>query len=190
MVLADTMIFVLTWLVLGPVLQLPAILLAAQPLLLIMVADAKTRIIPDQFTLALLPCATLLWLTDSLSGQTGWLPGLLFRLLGGLAGGLLLFICGWLAEKLLHREAMGMGDIKLLAACGLLTSLAGLPMLLVLAFLSAAFLAIPLLVRRLRDPERSSDMPFGPFIALAALLVMILAEPIRRLWALYTSILL
>jgi leader peptidase (prepilin peptidase) / N-methyltransferase len=187
--LADVAVFILGWLVIGAVWQLPAILLAAQPLLLIMVADTKTRIIPDQFTLALLPCAILLWAADSLSGNSGWLPGLLFRILGGLAGGALLFFCGWIGEKILHREAMGMGDVKLIAACGLLSGLARLPMLLVLAFISAACLAIPLLIRKMRNPEQESDMAFGPFIALAALLVLLLGGLISKLWELYIGLL-
>jgi prepilin signal peptidase PulO-like enzyme (type II secretory pathway) len=187
--LADMAVFALGWLIIGPAWSLPAVLLAAQPLLLIMVADTRTRIIPDQFTLALIPCAILLWLADSLSGTSGWLPGLLFRILGGLAGGALLFFAGWVGEKLMHREAMGMGDVKLLAACGLLSSLGRLPMLLILAFISAAFLAIPLLIRKMRDPEQASDMAFGPFIALAALLVLLLGGPISRLWELYIGLL-
>jgi leader peptidase (prepilin peptidase) / N-methyltransferase len=187
LMLADGAVFALGWLILGASWQLPAVLAAAQPLVLIMAADAKTRIIPDQFTLSLVPCAGLLWLADGLSGDTGWLPGLLYRVLGGLAGGLLLFACGWLAEKILHREAMGMGDVKLIAACGLLTcnGILKMPMLLVISFISAAFLAVPLLIRRLRNPDQGSDMPFGPFIALAALLVLLLSGPIIQLWQAY-----
>jgi prepilin signal peptidase PulO-like enzyme (type II secretory pathway) len=186
---ADVAVFTIGLLVTGLAWQLPVILLAAQPLLLIMMADAKTRIIPDQFTIALLPCAALLWLADVLSGHTGWAADLLYRVLGGAAAGLLLFVCGWLGEKLTHKEAMGMGDVKLLAACGLLCSLENLVMLLVLSFISAAFLALPLLIRRLRDPERGSDMAFGPFIALATLLVLLLNEPIARLWQSYIDLL-
>lgn len=188
--LADGLVFALAWLMLGPVLQLPAVLIAAQPLLLVMVADFKTRIIPDQFTLAVLPCALLLWLADSLAGNPAWLKGLLLRALAGLIGGGLLFLCGWIAEKLLHKEAMGMGDVKLLAACGLLTSLPYLPMLIVMSFLSAALIAVPLLIRRLRNPEAGSDMAFGPYIALAALLVMLLAKPIVQLWDVYVGLIL
>ncbi len=186
---AETLVFVLGWLFVGLSWQLPVVLLAAQPLLLIRVADAKTRIIPDQFTLALLPCALLFWMMDSLTGAAGWWPGLLNRFLGGLAAGALLFACGWLGEKLMRREAMGMGDVKLLAVCGFLCGLDNLLMLLVLSFLSAAFLAVPLLIRRLRHPDQASDMAFGPFIALATLLVLLLHGPIMQLWQSYINLL-
>jgi len=190
LMLADALVFVLGWLFLGSSLQLPAVLLAAQPLLLIMVADFKTRIIPDQFIIALLPCGLLLWLTDGLTGQPGWLTGLAQRLLGGLAGGALLFLCGWLGEKILKREAMGMGDVKLLAACGLIAGLPRLPMLIVLSFFSAALVALPLLLRRLRRPDAGSDMAFGPYIALACLLVMLFSKAIFGLWDWYLELLL
>ena len=64
----------------------------------------------------------------------------------------MLFIAGWIGEKIVKREAMGMGDVKLLAACGLMVGLRLLPLLLVLSFVLAAFVALPLLIRKMRDP--------------------------------------
>jgi prepilin signal peptidase PulO-like enzyme (type II secretory pathway) len=184
---ADAVVFISGWHFLGTGLHLPAVLLAAQPLLLVVVADFKTRIIPDQFVAALLPCALLLWIADGIAIDPAWLTGLWQRLLGGLAGGAVLFLAGWIGEKIMHREAMGMGDVKLLAACGLMSGILSLPLLLVLSFFSAAFVALPMLIRRMRNPESSSDMAFGPYIAMAAMAVLIFSQPIARLWELYLS---
>ncbi len=188
LMLADGFVFVLAALMLGWDLHLPAVLLSAQPLLLIMVADFKTRIIPDQFTLAIVPCGLLLWLADSLNGNPVWFKGLLLRFLAGLAGAGLLFLCGFLGEKIMQREAMGMGDVKLLAVCGFLISLPHFPMLLILSFFSAAFIAVPLLIRRRVNPETGSDMAFGPYIALASLLVLLFNQPFARLWESYLDL--
>jgi prepilin signal peptidase PulO-like enzyme (type II secretory pathway) len=188
LMVSDAVIFALGWYFVGPGLHLAAVLLAAQSLLLIIVADLKTRIIPDQFTLALLPCAVLLWAADALTGEAAWLPGLLYRFLGGLVAGAVLFFAGWLGEKIMKREAMGMGDVKLLSACGLLCGLRLLPMLILLAFFSAALVAIPLLLRRRRHPDSSGDMAFGPYIALATLAVLILNQPLFRLWDAYLGL--
>jgi len=185
---ADAAVFVCGWHFLGLGLHLPAVLLAAQPLLLVVVADFKTRIIPDQFVVALLPCAFLLWIADSIAKDPAWLTGLWHRLLGGLAGGAVLFLAGWIGEKIMNREAMGMGDVKLLAACGLMSGILSLPLLLVLAFFSAAFVALPMLIRRMRNPESGSDMAFGPYIAMAAMAVLLFSQPIARLWELYLSL--
>lgn len=186
---ADALIFFFGWQFLGFSLHLPAVLLAAQPLLLIIVSDFKTRIIPDQFVIALLPCALLLWIADGIGSDPAWLTGLWYRLLGGLAGGAVLFLAGWIGEKIMHKEAMGMGDVKLLAACGLMSGILSLPLLLVLSFFSAAFVALPMLIRRMRDPESGSDMAFGPYIAMAALAVLLFSQPIAGLWDLYLNLL-
>lgn len=188
LVLADGLVFVLAWLVLGPVPELAVILFLAQPLLLIMVSDLLTRIIPDQLILALIPGGIALWLIDSLSGRSGWLAGLGLRILAGLAAGFFLFGCGWLAAKIMRREAMGMGDVKLLAACGFLTGLDDLPFLFFLSFITAALVAVPMLLKRLRNPDAEPEIAFGPYIALAALLVLVLNSQLHRLWLLYLGL--
>ncbi len=190
LIVADALVFLLGWIFLGLTLQLPAVLLAAQPLLLIIVADFRTRIIPDQFIVALLPSAALLWIADSLVGEPALLFGLLYRVLGGLIGGGLLFLAGWLGELIAKKEAMGWGDIKLLAACGLMVSLFNMPALIALSFVSAAFIALPMLIRKLRNPELANDMAFGPFIALATLLVLLFSPLINDLWNMYLGLLL
>ena len=188
LVLADGLVFAISWLVLGPVPDLVVILFLAQPLLLIMVSDLLTRIIPDQLVLALIPGGIALWLIDSLSGRSEWLAGLGLRVLAGLTAGFFLFGCGWLAAKIMHREAMGMGDVKLLAACGFLTGLADLPFLFFLSFITAALVAVPMLLKRLRNPDAEPEIAFGPYIALATLLVLVLNSKLHRLWLLYLGL--
>jgi leader peptidase (prepilin peptidase)/N-methyltransferase len=153
-----------------------------------MVADLLTRIIPDQLVLALLPGGIALWLIDGFSGRSGWLAGLGLRILAGVAAGAFLFACGWLAAKIMHREAMGMGDVKLLAACGFLTGLADLPYLFFLSFITAALVAVPMLLKRLHHPDTEPEIAFGPYIALAALLVLVLNSQLHALWLLYLGL--
>ena len=188
LILADGVVFALAWLMLGPAPELAVMLYLAQPLLLIMTADLLTRIIPDQLVLALLPGGIVLWIIDSLAGRTEWGTGLVQRLIAGLAAGALLFACGWLAAKIMHREAMGMGDVKLLAACSFLTGLADLPFLFFLSFVTAALVAVPMLLRRVRNPDADAEIAFGPYIALAALLVLLLNTQLHDLWLLYIGL--
>lgn len=190
LMLADGLVFLLGWLLIGLSPLLPAVLYVAQPLLLVMVADLKTRIIPDQFVLALLPGGIFLWIADGFTGKEGWGASILLRLLAGFLGGFLLFACGWLASKLMRREAMGMGDVKLLAACAFITGLSDLPYLVFLSFVTAAFVALPLLLIRLRKPDKNPELAFGPYIALATLLVLLLNRQLHALWQLYLGLLL
>ncbi len=188
LMLADGLVFAAGWLFLGTAAAMPAVLYIAQPLLLIIVSDLKTRIIPDQFVLALLPGGVFLWAVDGFAGKPSWGTSILLRLLAGILGGFLLFLCGWVAEKIMRREAMGMGDVKLLAACAFLTGLPELPYLIFLAFITAAVVAIPLLIRRIWRPNSDPELAFGPYIALATMLVLLLSRQLHDLWQLYLGL--
>ena len=162
--------------------------LACQPLILIVVADQKTRIIPDQFLLALLPFGLAFYLIDTFNGTYGWLQGLLLRFGAAIAGSFFLWLSGFLAGKIMKKDAMGMGDIKLLFVSGLLVGLYNVPLLLVLSFITAAFVAVPMLIRMRHDPDSDSEMAFGPYIALATLLVMGFQHQLYDIWYLYLDL--
>lgn len=189
LMLSDAFLFWCGRQVIGYQPLLPVVLYIAQPLLLIIVADLKTRIIPDQFILALVPGGLLLWVVEIFAGDFAWWQGLLLRLLAGLLGGLVLWGCGWLAGKLMKREAMGMGDVKLLAVCSFVVGLNDLPFLFCLSFLLAAFVAIPVLVSRLWRRDASPEIAFGPYIALSTLLILLFSEQIHGLWQAYLALL-
>ncbi len=89
-------------------------------------------------------------------------------LLGALLGGGSLFLIGFLIGSLmLRKKAMGMGDIKLMAACGLVLGISKTLFALLFAFYSAAALVIVLMVmKRLKGKDR---IPFGPFLAIGTL---------------------
>jgi prepilin signal peptidase PulO-like enzyme (type II secretory pathway) len=183
--LGDALVFWLGYRLTGLVPLLAIQILVGQILILIIMADFGTRIIPDQLVIALLPGGLLLWLLDNPAAPPGWLIGLLLRLLAGVLAGAILAACGWLAGKIMKREAMGMGDVKLLAACGWLVGLDQLPFLYLLSFLTAAFVAVPILLGRIRRPEQSAEIAFGPYIALATLLLLLCKDEIALLWQLY-----
>lgn len=127
--------------------------------LAIAVVDLRLRRIPNALLVALaalaLPQILLL----------GW-PSLESALLGGLVGGgvfLLLYILG--------RGAMGAGDVKFIAASGLLV---GYP-LIVRSMLWGIFLggAAALVLLLTRRAGRKDAMAYGPYLALGAWMVWI-----------------
>jgi leader peptidase (prepilin peptidase)/N-methyltransferase len=161
---------------------------ASAVLLLIAVADWKTRIIPDPLTAA---CAIIGLLTVwSDAAQNSW-PArrVILRLLAGVGVGLILFLIGWIGSRIARQEAMGMGDIKLIIPCVWLADYSMAVSLIFLAFLTAAFFAVPLLIRKYRSSPAGEPvdgaLAFGPFIVLATWLVLLLKPEILAFWQYY-----
>lgn len=146
-------------------------------LFMIMIADCRTRIIPDQFLLVLLPAALLLWFFSDRS-----LLQLLIHIAAALGGGGLLFLISWLGARIMKQEAMGMGDVKLLAAAGLITGFPGIIIVFVLSFVIASLPALVLLIMRRIKPETDGSLAFGPYISLAVILVLLFEQEIIGLW--------
>ncbi len=140
----------------------------------IFVADQKTGIIPDQFIAGLL-FVSLLWMVNDFhflqEAGDAWYRNILLRILGGIAGSAILFGIGWIGSRIFKEEAMGMGDIKLAFACGILVGWSNVLWVLVLAFLFAFLPALAQLLHVRKARQRR--IPFGPFIAVAATLILL-----------------
>ena len=126
--------------------------------------DLKRRIIPDRLNLALLGIGLAL---------TGWREAEWDALLPRAGEVAVAFALFWgvraLHARLRGRIGLGLGDVKFLAAATAWTGLAGLPVLILVASLSA------LLVVVLRRLDAATRLPFGPFLALGLHAALILA---------------
>jgi leader peptidase (prepilin peptidase)/N-methyltransferase len=100
-------------------------------------------------------------------GGDSW-RGLLSSLVGLAAGGAIIWAVRLVGGAVMKREAMGFGDVTLMAMIG---SFLGWQACLVIFFLSPfAALAVGLLRLLL---ARQKEIPFGPFLCLAALLTIL-----------------
>jgi leader peptidase (prepilin peptidase) / N-methyltransferase len=93
------------------------------------------------------------------------------HLLGALAGGLFFFIIVFVTRG----RAMGMGDVKLSAALGLLMGLPDVALMIFFAFLFGGIAGAVTIV--LRKKTMKSMLPFAPFIALGVLITMFFGHP-------------
>ena len=128
--------------------------------------DLDCQRLPDPLTLAVGACGVLglaLQAADlTQAGPGSGLPEWREALWGLVAGGGTLWGFAWIGWLLFRRESMGAGDIKLMAALGLLL---GWPRVLLAIFLAAlGGAAGGLLLRR----SRFQELPFGPWLALGA----------------------
>ena len=154
-------------------------LILALALLVETVIDWRHQIIPDAITLPGILLGFLAsFLFPALHGQTSKILGLAGSFAGAFLGGGILYICGTLAEKILKKEAMGGGDVKLLAMIG---SILGWQGVLWIVFVSS-FLgsAAGLYLRFRRGDER---IPFGPFLAAAAYLYLFFGTKTIQMYA-------
>jgi leader peptidase (prepilin peptidase)/N-methyltransferase len=151
-------------------------------LVVITFIDFDHQIIPDVITLpgmllglALAPFC-MYALTDPLPFQLGrivppgnvYLAALLNSLIGLLLGGFPLFAIGWLWEKLRHVEAMGGGDVKLMAMVGSIIGWKGALLTIFFGAIGGSIVGGAMIA--LRRHRMENVLPFGPFLALGALI--------------------
>ncbi len=165
----------------------PFFLWAGAPLTTLLLAvsliDAKHQIIPDVLSLGLLGAGLLLSPWNPLLG-TAPLPRLLWAGAGVLAGFGLMLAVAFLGRALWKKDALGGGDVKLMAALGAFLGWGGVLATLALgSFLGTLWAAALFSLKKLR---RGSYLPFGPFLALAAWILWLRAPNVtldlRQLW--------
>jgi leader peptidase (prepilin peptidase)/N-methyltransferase len=95
---------------------------------------------------------------------------LLQSALGALAGGGMLFFVSVAGRFLFRREAMGGGDIKMLAAFGTVLGYEGVAITFFVASIVGGMVAAPLLITG--RMKRHSYLPFGPFLNLGCFVAL------------------
>jgi leader peptidase (prepilin peptidase) / N-methyltransferase len=146
----------------------------------IAVTDAKHYLIPDGFTvsgliLVLGFSVANLFIEESSHFVSPW-PAFV----GACAGAGAITIIGWLAEVIMKREAMGFGDTTLMAVVGAAVGAERSFLTIVMgAFVGAVvFLLVVGPIAKVRASRKGEefafpDVPFGVFLAPAALLVLL-----------------
>jgi len=139
-------------------------------LLTLSIIDYRHRIIPDELSLSLLGFGLLgsFW-NPMLSGP----PSLKFLTSFGasLSGGLFMLFLAWAGEKAFKKEALGGGDVKLIAAFAAMLGWSGILGPLLIGSLTGGAVALILLI--LRKKRLGETLPFGPFLSLGAYLIYI-----------------
>lgn len=139
-------------------------------LLVVTFIDLDHQIIPDRITLPGIPLGILCAATV--------LPiGVVASVLGVLLGGGLLWFMAWLSPYLFGKEGMGGGDIKLLAMVG--AFLGWEPVLLTVLVGASVGAVTGLSLIALNRIRRDQYLPFGPFLALGAIVAMFFFNEIK-----------
>lgn len=134
--------------------------------------DLEFRIIPDVFSLS----GIVIGLMGAvLSPDRSFLPALFGMLIGG---GIFWFMA-WLYWVLRKEEGMGGGDIKLLAWIGAVLGWQSITFVILVSSVLGSIIGILTAIRSKEGMK--SSIPFGPFLALAAVFYIFGGEKIS-LW--------
>ncbi|MEP6763231.1 MAG: prepilin peptidase [Gemmatimonadaceae bacterium] len=164
----------------GPTLEAFRVAVFGTLLFGIAMTDAQHYLIPDGFTVFGLLFVLAMSLGGLMTPEPSHFAAPWGAFIGACAGAGAITIVGWLGEVALKKEAMGFGDTTLMAVVGaavgperaLLTILAG-------AFLGAfGFLVVVAPIVWARSKKAGTefqfpDVPFGVFLAPAALLTLL-----------------
>jgi leader peptidase (prepilin peptidase)/N-methyltransferase len=132
--------------------------------------DIDHRILPDVITLP----GTLVGLAlGSVNPQVGFVGSLLGVVVG--AGGIYLIAKAY--ELVRHREGMGFGDVKYLGFIGAVVGWQGVIWVVAIASVVGAVVGMSVIL--VRKKSMTYALPFGPFLALAAILIALWGEEIR-----------
>jgi leader peptidase (prepilin peptidase)/N-methyltransferase len=174
--LGTAILFVAAAVRLGASWQLPAFCVFFASLLAISVIDLDHYIIPNRVIYPTLAVTIpLLVVAAAADGSWGHLRN---AAIGGVAGFLVL-----LAIHVAVPRGMGFGDVRLAGVIGMMLGWLGLRYLflgLFLAFLLASIIGVALIAARLRS--RKDAVPFGPFMALGAVLAVLWGRAILSVY--------
>ena len=146
---------------------LAAALAAAYLMIVVAFIDLETMMIADIFSyglvgLGLIACS----FNPYFSGQA--FNRFLDFLAGAVAGAFIVWLMSWLGAKIYKKDAVGEGDIFLMAGIGALTGWQGVFTTLIMASFFGSVYGVSLMLAK--KAKRFDHIPFGPFLTLGAVI--------------------
>ncbi len=135
-------------------------------LIVLFVIDLKHRVLPNSVTLP--------GIAFGFGASLFLVPGWLSSLLGITLGAGILLMLNALYTRLRGHQGLGMGDVKMLAMIGAFLGWPLMLLTLLLASLTGSIVGLGLIIGGRRT--RTATLPFGTFLAVAALAVSIAGD--------------
>lgn len=194
-------LFLLVYWRFGFVLATPIYMLLAAALVLVTFVDLTDWTIPDEISLPGIPIGLACSLVamyfpgSALTVLGPWEP-IFSALAGAVVGGAIPYILDKAALFLLKKPGMGFGDVKLAAMLGAFFGLYGIFLVITIAAFLGSILGVVLIVlnkkTELPDGEEGTVsghyLPFGPYLAVAGVIVMLFGADIINFYVATLSI--
>lgn len=166
--LLTAVLFWLVWRTYGLDARTPVYWLVVGGLILGTFVDLEHLIIPDRVSLGGWVAGLVLSpLVPALHGVATAREALMSSAIGLAAGAGSLWLVGVLGKAAFRKDAMGLGDVKLLGGLGALLGWRAVLFIIMGSSLVGSLVGLGLIVGRRR--EWQSRIPYGPYLALAAL---------------------
>jgi len=199
--LLTALIFVLTYWQIGLTVMLPVALVFVATMIALLFIDSEHMILPNVITYPLFVAALIVRIVfpiaftgfafsdmtyspiNQLSSYPGWVVSLAGAILGALVGGGSLWLVGAIWKALRGVDAMGLGDVKMMAGVG---ALLGWRLSILTIFLGAfagALIGIALIMKQ-KDRNLQTQLPFGIFLGIGSIVAILFGD---RLIAWYLS---
>lgn len=168
-------LFALCFVVFGYSLECLFYIVFISMLLIIIISDYQTMIIPDSVLIVSLGILIIIKFFMSSIEVVG------MSLLAGAGAFVFMLLLKLFGDFLFKKESMGGGDIKLMAIYGFVL---GFPMSIVSVFL-AAIIGLPISLLVLKS-KKNHEIPFGPFLAISAIVIVLLKVDFNKIIDLLT----
>lgn len=159
---ATGLLFVISYLIFGFSIEFVITVTFISMLLIIIISDYQTMIIPDEVLIFFSICLII-----ELIIKNG-VANIWFSLLNALISFSIMYLLKKLGDFLFKKESMGGGDIKLMAVIGLIL---GYEMSIMTIFL-ASFIGLPVSLYVMYK-NKTNIIPFGPFLSVAAIIILL-----------------
>ena len=144
------------------------ICLLCMVLLMITISDIRYCIIPDELIIIGVIFATISVFPSILSGLT-WINRL-EPILGAIVGAGSIFAINLLGQILYNKDALGMGDLKLMIVCGIVCGPVGTVVALLISLLSAGiWFGIGIAIKKI---QAEAYLPLGPFLVFGTIFTL------------------
>jgi leader peptidase (prepilin peptidase)/N-methyltransferase len=111
----------------------------------------------------------------AMSAYPVWVVSLVGAVLGAIAGGGSLWLVGAVWKKLRGVEAMGLGDVKMMAGVGALLGWRLALLSIFLAAFAGAVIGIAVIMRQ-KDKNFQAQIPFGIFLGIGSIIAFLFGE--------------
>ncbi len=145
--------------------------------------DLEERILPDELTIGGIVAGLILSVFVTVPGLSGVLMAgstprsrsFFDALIGGLVLSVPIWALGWLYGRLRKREALGLGDVKLLAVMGVFLGLQNGLFALLLGAVTGSVLGLAYILWKRKDAA-SYELPFGSFLCFGAVIAPLIGS--------------